>query len=347
MNAVRRIDHRGIAVRVLDRLDEGEGRWPALLAPCSWIWRCGVALDRLLRPRRALPGAPLSLAVGNLRVGGTGKTPVTAWLARRLEAEGWKVAVVSRGFRAGREGDEPQWVRERSRARVILSEDRRRGFAEARAQGAQIVLFDDALQSKDQATLRAAIVLDRDLLHPPRVLPAGPLREPMDRLRAVDRLWVRQEGDEEPGVLLSRARQWCPEAAVFRLTPAALVDSAGVCFSLESARERGPCLLVSGLARPASFEADALRVGARAIASLRWPDHAEFNRAQAREIETRAAATGASWILCPEKNLVRLARLDLSLPLLALQSTIEWRDGSDPLEWIRGHLGGQRNAADP
>jgi tetraacyldisaccharide 4'-kinase len=88
-------------------------------------------------------------------------------------------------------------------------------------------------------------------------------------------------------------------------------------------------LLVSGLARPQSFEADALSTGASLAASLRFSDHARFVAAEARTIAGVLRETGAGWILSSEKNAVRLEGLELGVPIWALRSVLVW-DGDDP-----------------
>ncbi len=338
---MRIVDRRPLGARLLDRFDRERPRRALLLRPLRCLYRVGFLLHERLRPGRLLPARPLSVVVGNLRVGGTGKTPVTAALASSLSAAGFEVAVVSRGYRAQGGGDEPAWLEQATGARVLLDVDRRKAFDGAAASGAEVVLLDDGLQARDRARLRIAVVLGRDLLRPPALLPEGPLREPMEALSKVDMVLVRREGDDPgAGELLRRGRQWCSRVGVFRLVPVRLVNTAGESFSLEELSRRGPCLLVSGLARPVSFERDALEAGARAVGALRYADHASFGERESMEIARLAEELGVDWILCPQKNLDRLAAAIPDADVVALESKVVWEGGDDPLEMVRESLSG-------
>lgn len=339
MSSLRIEDRRPWPARVLDSLEDSRSAWLALLRPLGWCYGTITACHERLRPRRRLPLSPLSVTVGNLRVGGTGKTPVVAWLSAMLQKKGVRVAVVSRGYRAEGGGDEPLWIEKEIGVPVILNHRRDEGFERARQQGAQAVLLDDGLQARDQGVLRMAIVLARDLLQSPRLLPEGPLREPMKVLKDMDVVLVRRERSDPLATdLLKLTARWCPQSMVFRLKPVALRDAEGGEYSLDQLSQRGPCLLVSGLARPSSFENDALAAGADASAVLRFADHVSFTAQEAEEISSLAKAVGARWILCPEKNLQRLSVLRFSLGILALRSEVEWEAGGSPLELVLSRM---------
>ncbi|HKI83651.1 MAG TPA: tetraacyldisaccharide 4'-kinase, partial [Candidatus Krumholzibacteria bacterium] len=82
------LDHRTWPERVLGALDERDSPWSLFLEPASWIYRTVSWADRSLRPRPALFEPPLSVGFGNLRVGGTGKTPLVSWLCQKLRERG-------------------------------------------------------------------------------------------------------------------------------------------------------------------------------------------------------------------------------------------------------------------
>lgn len=319
-------DRRGLAVRLLDRLDEApEGFWALALSPLGAVY---VGLGRLLRGMRRprpLPVTPPTIGVGNLRVGGTGKTPVVADLALRLRDEGWRVAVLTRGFRGQDGADEPGWLADRG-LDVIVGADRARGHAEAARRGAEVVLLDDALQCRDRPLLTLGLVLDRDLARMPRPLPAGPARE---GAQALDRaaVWlVRRESDPAPpGVVQGDRAQ-----IGFRLAPVAWIDPAGIAHGLDLAKALGPVLAVSGLARPRSFEADLVALGCEVVGVWRGPDHGFGAPGDLADIESYARRRGARTLVCPEKNRVRLLAGHPSLPLWCLRSELEWETG-DPL----------------
>ncbi len=334
------LDLRGAGPRLLDRLDAGTAPvTAALLSPGVPLVTLGARAWRWLRRPPALPFPPLTIAVGNRRVGGTGKTPVVANLAGRWAARGVPVAIVSRGYRGEGGGDEPEWLRVTARVQVVVDPDRRRGTDAAAAAGATVVFLDDALQSPVRAAITLAIELDRDLVHPLRVLPAGPAREGPRALRRAQALLFRVESDPWPVTppQLDRyeraAGHLCGGGAYpFRLAAQELRDVGG----RPVERPRRP-LLVSGLARPASFEASCRALGLRAVAAVRFDDHWRPRPPDLDRLNERIRQLGADRVVCPEKNLVRLADQELAAPLAAVHARIEW--ARDPLPRLRRYLG--------
>src|SRR5581483_10398856 len=178
--------------------------WSAPLVALSAAWRAGAAIDRAVRRPVKLPVAVIS--VGNLTVGGAGKTPVTLELAARLAARGRKPAVLSRGYgRRSREpvevsagtpaevaGDEPVLLARRG-CKVFVGPRRAELASLAMRQGADVLLLDDGLQH--HALARDLDVIVADASNPfgnGRLIPAGPLREPVSALRRVRRglIWL-------------------------------------------------------------------------------------------------------------------------------------------------------------
>jgi len=316
-------DQRPWPERLLTVLDaRPEGALARGLALPAGFWAVGAAAWRAIRPDRPLPRVIPSLGIGNLRVGGSGKTPVVEDLGRRLLDEGHRVAVLTRGYRSGGGGDEPAWLGD-SGLEVFADPDRRIAWERARASGADRVLLDDALQTCHRPRWIVVIVLDRDLQRPPRPLPAGPAREGQRALDLADAMFVRRESSEQhdlPGGALG-----------FRLLPRDFLDSSGA-----SVRPpEGAGVLFSGLARPESFEQDCQGTGVDVRASWRESDHWAPGRTDIAELSQFARDHHAKWLLVPEKNHHRVVRLSLDLPVIALRSQISWDDGVDPLVWLR------------
>jgi len=192
--------------RRIERLWYGESVLAVLLAPLAWLYAGGVALRRLAYRTGWLASvaSPVPVVVvGNVTVGGAGKTPLVAWLVQRLVQAGRKPGVVSRGYgrRAGRRpllvavddaaeavGDEPLLLARRTGVPVCIGADRVTAIAHLLHEAdIDIVVADDGLQHyRMRRDLEFAVVDGLRGLGNGRLLPAGPLREPAARLREVD-----------------------------------------------------------------------------------------------------------------------------------------------------------------
>ncbi|MFZ0499582.1 MAG: tetraacyldisaccharide 4'-kinase, partial [Steroidobacteraceae bacterium] len=189
----------------------GESRGVSVLQPLSWLYGAAVAARRQAYERGWVKshdvGRPV-IVVGNLTVGGTGKTPLTIWLANRLRQRGYDVGLVSRGY--GREqgglavvtadsswrevGDEPLILQRRTGCTTLVASDRVAGARALVERGAKVILADDGLQHLALRRNCEIVVVDAARgLGNGRVLPAGPLRESGSRVRAAD-AWVMNGG---------------------------------------------------------------------------------------------------------------------------------------------------------
>ena len=176
-----------------------------LLWPASVVFRLLVFFRRTLYRLRVLtsahPGIPV-IVVGNLVAGGSGKTPLVLWIAEFLKSKGWSPAIVSRGYgarvgapraatiaaEASEVGDEPILLARRSGCPVWVGPDRLRTIAALREQHPEVdlVILDDGLQHYALRRDLEIAVVDARGFENGFMLPAGPLREPVSRLRSVD-----------------------------------------------------------------------------------------------------------------------------------------------------------------
>ncbi|HEX7373968.1 MAG TPA: tetraacyldisaccharide 4'-kinase [Steroidobacteraceae bacterium] len=199
----------------LQRLWYGPAWRSVLLWPLELLFRllvgCKALLYRVALLRVHSVAAPV-VVVGNLTVGGTGKTPVAAWLARQLALRGHAVGVVLRGHGgthtgaprvvhpdddAAVVGDEALLHARRGPQVVVIGADRVAAAGLAVAQGAQIVVCDDGLQHTRLARDFEIAVVDATRgFGNGHLLPAGPLREPAGRLETVDAVVLTERGDE-------------------------------------------------------------------------------------------------------------------------------------------------------
>lgn len=265
------------------------------------LYGVGATLHRAWYTRG--PGRPTRLAcrvvsVGNLVVGGSGKTPTAAWVARSLRTRGHRVVLASRGYggrgadgvevvsdgrfvrgRAERVGDEPMWLAAEAPGVPVLVGRHRDavGFRAVAAFGAEILVLDDGFQHHrllrdvDLVTVQGAAGLGNG-----RVLPRGPLREPVRGLaRAHALLVVDGPLATTDEARIARVAPGLPRFSV-RRTPDALRPLAGGARSAAETLRGRPVGMLCGLARPAAFRATLEGLGARIVAERSFPDHHRY-----------------------------------------------------------------------
>ena len=206
------------------RIWYGGSRGYIALLPFSWLFAGLSALRRFLYRRSILRSYRMPvpvIVVGNITAGGSGKTPVTLWLARWMQQAGKKPAIVSRGYGGNHTGitervsadsdprvvgDEPVLLAKRSGAPVYVDKNRVLAAQAAVADGANIIISDDGLQHyRLQRDAEIAVIDASRGLGNGHLLPAGPLRESEARLNTVDRILVQCETEDESARYGNRA----------------------------------------------------------------------------------------------------------------------------------------------
>jgi tetraacyldisaccharide 4'-kinase len=272
----------------------------APLAPLGWLY--GAVLRGRRRAyaagwlRSGPAGAPV-VVIGNFTVGGTGKTPFTIWLAGRLSAQGLKVGIVSRGYGGHggapravlpesdwRElGDEPLLLARRSACAVVVARDRLAGARALVAAGAEVVLADDGLQHlRLQRNCEIVMIDGARGFGNGRVLPAGPLREPLTPLPLPDALVVTGAPRHGSGTVPPPLPRALAPVRVFdmRLTPEAAVRLDGREAPRALQAFRGQRVhAVAGLGNPARFFGE-LRAHGIAVTEHAFADHHRFVAAE-------------------------------------------------------------------
>ena len=282
----------------------------AVLAPPGWafgslVWCRNAAYDRgwLRQHALALP----AIGVGNLTVGGTGKTPVSAWVASQLLELGATPAIVLRGYG----GDELLvHARLNPRISVIADPDRVRAAERARAGGATVVVLDDGFQHRRARRDVDIVLLSADRFGPVRLLPAGPWREPLSSLARAGVVVVTRKSASRIRAreLLSHALRFAPRASGASVHLAA--DELVACQTGESLRASvladAEVLAISGIGTPRAFEAQLRAAGAR-VTSASFGDHHRFGAADAASLASRAR--GTTWVVCTLKDAVKLSAI--------------------------------------
>jgi tetraacyldisaccharide 4'-kinase len=284
-------------------------------------------------------GVPV-ISIGNLTLGGTGKTPLVKWLARWFQGRGIRVAIVSRGYgsKDATPNDEAlELTAELPDVPHIQNPDRVAAAREAIEKfQCQVVLLDDGFQHRRLA--RDLDVVLVDALEPfgfDHVFPRGTLRESLAGLGRVDVVCLSRAdmiGQEEREAIRSRvlARSragtaWCELAHA----PSRLVNASGVEQPFETIRGKDVAAFC-GIGNPAAFRRTLDAIGCQVVAWRSFADHHVYANDELRELEHWSAASGAAAILCTRKDLVKL-RVDSlgGRPLWAVQIEMQFLRGDE------------------
>ena len=282
----------------------------SLLTPLGWLYGGATALRNRAFDAGVLSSHALalpSISVGNLAVGGTGKTPVAAWLVERLQATGARPAVVLRGYGA----DEVLVHRQLNPTiPVIANADRVTGARQAREAGATVVVLDDAFQHRRARRDVDLVLLSADRSGPVRSLPAGPWREPLASLARAHVVAVtrKQASLLRAKELLASAMRFAPGAhgVVIHLLMDAVVPVSGGSPSPLASLRGVPVLAVSGIGDPRAFQSQLRTAGALVTAGA-YADHHPFSR---RDVASIVRTAGEHLRpVCTLKDAVKLAPL--------------------------------------
>ena len=287
----------------------GRPGWQArLLAPASALWRMGAAW----RSGRAQPvkvDAPV-LCIGNLTAGGAGKTPMVAALMERLASRGVSAHVVSRGYggrltgphlvdptedSAADVGDEPLLLA--ARGLVWVARDRVAGARKAAESNARLILLDDGFQNPSLVKDAAIVMVDAGAgFGNGRIIPAGPLREPVDQGLARADLVMLVGSPAERAV----ARRTWPALVSDKVVGAELVPLVtGLPIEGEDV------VAFAGIGRPEKFFQTLRGMGANLVATHAFADHQIYAPALIRRMISDARGRGAI-LVTTEKDAVRL-----------------------------------------
>lgn len=270
------------------------------------------------------------ISVGNVAVGGAGKTPFAAWLARRLVDWGRKPAIALRGY-----GEDEIVLHRELNPDVPVFRGKRRADAacEALAAGRDAVVLDDAFQHRALARDLDLVLIPVEGWEPrPRVLPRGPWREGLRALARADVLVLTRKSADA-----ARARAVAAELAAMRpgtpivqcaLLPSGLVPLHGGAGTATDALAHRRVLAVAALATPEPFF-DALRQAGAEVEAAAYPDHHPFSEDDVRALGARAAGR---MLVMTHKDAVKLRALLPGGDAWVLEQRVTIESGADALD---------------
>lgn len=331
------------------------GFWPSVmrvvLRGLSWIYRFGVKLRLRLYRKGWKPQANLGtmvVSIGNLTVGGTGKTPVVERFARELAARGRKVAILSRGYKSAELRKPQKWTNPRTgetltsppkivsdgeeillKAKyagdepymlatnlpgvgVVVDRDRIRGgrFAVKELE-ADVLLLDDGLQYLGLEHSIDVVLIDR---HSPfgveYILPRGTLREPPPNLKRADYIFLTKCDGKPTDDLIKRIRKYNKEAEIMQCAhgPKHLQGVFHDEVLPLEALEGKYIGAISGIAQPKSFDSLLKKLGGKVLFHTTFADHHAFTAKEIEPFMYRCVTRGVDMIVTTEKDAVRFPK---------------------------------------
>ncbi|HEY9786623.1 MAG TPA: tetraacyldisaccharide 4'-kinase [Candidatus Obscuribacterales bacterium] len=315
----------------------GEKLAAALLQPASWAY--GVAAYARLQAYSAglikcvRPPVPV-ISVGNITCGGTGKTPVTIDIVRRLIAQGYRPAVLSRGYRrksrnaftvvgngAGvfsscfASGDEPLLIARSAPEAIVIagSERYKTAHVAVRDYGADVLVLDDGFQHIRVARDFDLVLVDyNDDPGCDSLLPAGRLREPLVALNRASAIAITKVPKKYDDLALFKLKEFyaslAPRAQVYslRFVPECLRSHGEHRESLSVLQEK-KVVAFCGLARPSSFKQTLADLGCEPLRFIEFPDHHWYTSSDVERLARLCRTSGADLIVTTEKDLVKLS----------------------------------------
>lgn len=302
--------------------------WLRLLWPLSVVYSTvarakAACYARGIFRKRKLPGTVI--AVGNLTMGGTGKTPMVLAIAERLIQEGKHAAILTRGYRGtvgpGASGvpqsDEVALLRERLAGKVQLGvgADRYKNGTVLARHGIDWFVLDDGFQHFKLARDADVVLVDAtDPFGGGMVLPAGRLREPLSALRRADIVVITRSVQAPSPALEAMIRRHTSSPICYastRLDSVLRIPRLDVALPEQDWR-KARFLAFCGIGNPAAFFDDLRNWGFQGVQERGFADHHTYTAREAAELEQSAAKCGADALLCTEKDVWNLRNVQFT-----------------------------------
>ena len=309
------LDYASRSASVLSQAWYSNSYWTALLAPLSW---CYGLVSRRIRlsyqqgSKEATRANVPVIVVGNITVGGTGKTPMVIWLVEQLQSRGFRPGIAMRGYKGSASragalverlgdakvyGDEALLISQRLHHPVAVAADRPKAVRLLEQAGCDVVVSDDGLQHYAMARDAEIVVVDSERgLGNGRLLPAGPLRESPSRLTEVD--WVVSNGASS-GLIQSEFVMQAQALDFFNV-------GSGQSLDLATFLKRHPLIhAICGIGNPARYLKTLQGLGL-SVDLHEYSDHHDFSGAEVMFADDLV-------VVCTEKDAVKLRELEMDL----------------------------------
>jgi tetraacyldisaccharide 4'-kinase len=336
-----------------------------LLMPLTWPYKLLFGLQQLVYKKNGFSFHKLSqpvISIGNLTVGGTGKTPIIVDLASRLLTQNIKVGILSRGYKRSKSqsctvvsdgqgnfasieesGDEPLMMAKMlPQAVVIVNQDRFvAGQKAIKDYNCEVLLLDDGFQHWRLQRDSDIVLLDYE--NPPwndSLLPAGRLREPLSALkRATHVIITKIPTQSEPAKiqqfddLINKYAPNC-QINVCQFEPSSIhqqIAGKWTEVSIDKLRDL-PIVAFCGIAQPNGFFNLLKQLNAKVLHQVAFSDHQYYSKQDIKKLEKQLWETSAEYLVTTRKDLVKLENSSISSRLMALNLKTVW--ASEPLDII-------------
>jgi tetraacyldisaccharide 4'-kinase len=282
------------------------------------------------------------VSVGNMTLGGTGKTPMVEWIARWFRSHETRVSIISRGYKSeeGGRNDEAQELEQRLDDVPHIQNADRVAAAKIAVEEleTQVIILDDGFQHRRLARDLDIVLLDA--LEPfglDHVFPRGTLREPLAGLRRADAVILSRADLIEPEqreAIRRRVEKYAPKTvwAEVRHAPHVFFNSSNGQIALESLKDQ-PVAAFCGLGNPTGFRRTVESLGCRLVDFYEYPDHYAYSRDDIAQLTAWAEQQKVSALLCTHKDLVKIGLDQLGeVPLWAVRVEIDFLSGQEAFE---------------
>ncbi len=305
-----------------------------------WAYRTGLVRSQTAAAARPLAGGEIGalpvVSVGNLTTGGTGKTPMVAWVVERLLGQGATPAILTRGYKSqAGVSDEAELLRRLTGVPVIVNADRIAGAVEAAARDATVLVMDDGFQHRRLRRKLDIVLIDAtNPMGYGHCLPRGLMREGLSALRDAHAIVITRSDHVEPKALAAlrgRLAGRSPKASL-HLAQHLLTRFTSGDRDLPLAAVAGKKIFAfCGIGNPDRFFGSLETLGAVITARRALADHTPYTPHLLADLGRQAGASGAQAIVTTQKDAVKFSEIPTPLPLWQLVMEIRIVEGEKEL----------------